>query len=629
MITKASIKLSIFSSIKCFLICSILTSAQSTLVASGIYSSNTKSREVSIVLPDGGKIEANRIFAQDLGKGNFSWNGKIQDTKIGYLTFSKVDGKIRGTINRIGETSLSFSGTDENLIFKEAKKHTGCGGCVVKDGLPHDPRRDAVPAKSWRNGETHVIDILVVYPAAVRSEAGSTADVEAAIATAVADTNLCYRKSLVPMQLRVVHMEEVSYTPTGQLNTDLSRLEGTNDGHIDNVHTLRDQYGADLVSLLTTDSDFGGLASTMTHPTLGFESSGFNVNVWDIIGAPDYVLAHEIGHNLGCLHNREDASWTSDYDYGDFSFGKRWMVGNEGYRTVMSYDSANLAYNNRIPHFSNPDVSYEGVTTGNAGSENNAKVLTLSAPYTANFRASVVQGIVTSVYDLNIKEGATGSFKVRLAAEPTGTLSMSAAISGDQNLVLSSPPTLTFDSSNWNIFQTVVVTAVDDTNTANGTATVTLSANGVNAYQVEVNETDTGNSSSSGYMVGGVVQNELGMGMPGVTMTFSDGSGPLTTDANGSFYIELSNGWSGTITPSRMATLFRHPVSVSILFPITQSGMLWSVLDPQFCMWISMRQVLEMGRLGPMRTLIFRMLYLRSGYLPKFGLPRAHTCPEN
>ena len=48
------------------------------------------------------------------------------------------------------------------------------------------------------NGETHVIDILVVYPAAVRSEAGSTADVEAAIATAVADTNLCIGRVLCP-----------------------------------------------------------------------------------------------------------------------------------------------------------------------------------------------------------------------------------------------------------------------------------------------------------------------------------------------------------------------------------------------------------------------------------------------
>ena len=213
-------------------------------------------------------------------------------------------------------------------------------------------------------------------------------------------------------------MEEVSYTPTGQLNTDLSRLEGTNDGYIDNVHTLRDQYGADLVSLLTTTSDYGGMANTMIHPSLGFESSGFNVNVWDIIGAPNYTLAHEIGHNLGCLHNREDATWTSEYDYGDFSFGKRWMVGNEGYRTVMSYDSANLAYNNRIPHFSNPNVSYEGVTTGNAGTEDNAKVLTLSAPYTANFRSSVVQGIVDLHFKCEHSGGATVSFKVRRQSLP-------------------------------------------------------------------------------------------------------------------------------------------------------------------------------------------------------------------
>ena len=92
-----------------FLVVGIFLSIQAGLVAREMHSANTKSREVSIVLPDGDKIEASRTFAQDLGKGNFSWNGKIQDTGIGYLTFSKVDGKIRGTINRIGETSLSFS----------------------------------------------------------------------------------------------------------------------------------------------------------------------------------------------------------------------------------------------------------------------------------------------------------------------------------------------------------------------------------------------------------------------------------------------------------------------------------------------------------------------------------------
>ena len=67
--------------------------------------------------------------------------------------------------------------------------------------------------------------------------------------------------------------------------------------------------------------------------------------------------------------------------------GKRWIVNSTGYRTVMSYNSSGSEYNVRIPHFSNPNVSYEGVATGNAGSEDNAKVLTLSAPYAANFHS--------------------------------------------------------------------------------------------------------------------------------------------------------------------------------------------------------------------------------------------------
>ena len=361
--------------------------------------SHRLSGKIWVEIPELGKLNAERIFSQDLGQSNFSWNGRVLGAQNGYLTFSNVRGRISGSLTRIGEPSYRFIGSVAGLNFEQVKVGTQCGGCIVENSLPQDPRYSAVPAKSWRNGEAHLIDLLIVTQSG-RSEAGNTADVEAAIASAVTDSNLCYRKSLVPIQLRVVHTAEVSYTPTGTLNIDLDRLETKSDGYMDSVHTLRDQYGADLVCLLTTDSDYGGLASTMSRPSLSFESSGFNVNVWDQLGAPSYTLAHEIGHNMGCLHNREDATWTSEYDYGEFCFGKRWLVGAEGYRTVMSYNNASQ-YNNRIPHFSNPSVSYEGVATGNVGTENNAKVLALSAPYTANFRSAVVQGIVTSVFDLS------------------------------------------------------------------------------------------------------------------------------------------------------------------------------------------------------------------------------------
>ena len=118
----------------------------------------------------------------------------------------------------------------------------------------------------------------------------------------------------------------------------------------------------------------------MQHPSHNFESSGFNVNVWDQLGAPSYTLAHEIGHNMGCLHNREDSTWDSDYELSAFCFGKRWYLGGQGYRTVMSYDSNPASYGNRIPFFSNPSVSYLGTSVGNAGTEDNAQVLSITAP---------------------------------------------------------------------------------------------------------------------------------------------------------------------------------------------------------------------------------------------------------
>ena len=324
---------------------------------------------------------------------------------------------------------------------------------------------------TWQSGDGNLIDLVVVYPESVRTAAGSTNALQADILAAVGDTNLCFRNSQLNLIARVVHMEEISYTPTGLLSTDLDRLIDKSDGHLDSVHLLRDQYGGDIVILLTTESDGGGLASTMSYPHHDFEELAFNVTVWDQMGAPEYTLTHEIGHNMGCLHNIEDVQNITEYFIlSEFSHGKRWIKDGIGYRTVMSYDTDPATYPQMVPFFSNPSVSYQDEVTGTETSDN-AKTLSITAPYVANFRTSIVQGIVSTNYDVDVTEGnLSSSFGIRLAVKPTESTTVTLSISGDSDLFVGSSQTLTFDDTNWNLPQTVQVLARADIDTDSGTA---------------------------------------------------------------------------------------------------------------------------------------------------------------
>ena len=77
---------------------------------------------------------------------------------------------------------------------------------------------------------------------------------------------------------------------------------------------------------------------------------------------------------------------------------------------------------------------------------------------------------------VTVTEGGTRIYKVKLATEPTDTVTVTILDPTDNSDVTTEPTTLTFNSNNYTTAQDVTVSAASDVNTADATATVTHTA---------------------------------------------------------------------------------------------------------------------------------------------------------
>jgi len=248
------------------------------------------------------------------------------------------------------------------------------------------PTASASPATSAATAGT-VIDVLVVYTPQAKNNASGQAGIEAKITNAVAMANQAYINSKIDMQINLVGMAETNYVETGNMSTSLTDLTGTGDGKMDEVHSLRNQLGADQVALVTADTSYCGYSWGMDSSWISsaFAPYAFSIVHDDSVYAclSNQTFAHELGHVQGDQHNIEDASGTGAYSY---SYGYR-LCQTGGLRTVMSYECTG---GTRVSYFSNPNVSLTtGEVTGSA-TANNAKSMTNTKAIVAAFRSAAV-----------------------------------------------------------------------------------------------------------------------------------------------------------------------------------------------------------------------------------------------
>jgi len=307
------------------------------------------------------------------------WTGTVLNTKRGSVVMA-VTGKIHSATITTDTASFALQHASEAAHWISERDPNR----LAPDGEPVRVPSGELPLRRTPTtlaDDGSIVDVMVVYTAAARAAAGGTTQMNNLIALGIAETNQGYANSNITQRVRLAHAAEVTYTESGSFSTDLGRLRSSTDGYIDNIHTLRDTYRADIVSLWVNSGDYCGLAYLLTDTTTDFSSRAFNVVRRDC-ATGYYSFAHEMGHNMGATHDQANSGGPGLFPY---SYGYQQKTVQPFFRTVMAYACSGGVNCERINYWSNPDVTYSGLVTGNA-TANNRLTLNNSRTTSANWR---------------------------------------------------------------------------------------------------------------------------------------------------------------------------------------------------------------------------------------------------
>ncbi len=193
-----------------------------------------------------------------------------------------------------------------------------------------------------------------------------------------------------------------AYQDDDSTDADLRAMRGT--GAIAGfVTTNQRDYGADQVVLLVggVKSDAVGRAwvgGSVAHSVVNYPFPTFNDGSRSTTTTSYMTACHELGHNFGCRHQRNDPGTTASDGNGLYHYGHTFPRSSGETGTIMSVYVAPTTIS-RVPYFSNPELTYEGNALGVAADQPraafNSRIMRENAAFVAGLTEEVAAPVIT------------------------------------------------------------------------------------------------------------------------------------------------------------------------------------------------------------------------------------------
>lgn len=347
--------------------------------------------DLEIPLPNGRTVKAKLSKTFSYSNKSKSWSYTIENEPKSELVLSAYDEVITGMYSsNLGEKVI-FHQTANNIIavstVNEAQLITqDSKNDFILNESSHQKVNADVCLQSTAICPSTTIDVLIAYTTAAKTAWGGASQSNSFIATAITNFNNALQNSGVSnTSINLVYSGEISYTESGSLSTDLPRFRNNNDGFMDDVHTLRTTYGADICALVTSSpTNTCGLGYLNTVPGNYTSNAAYSATVFSCV-VSNYSMAHEMGHNMGLRHDWYVDPLTSPCS-NHHGYTNRTAItlgtsstSSQRWRTIMAYNDecSDTGFNcSRINRWANPSVNYNtqptGIAIGNPNPSNEA-----------------------------------------------------------------------------------------------------------------------------------------------------------------------------------------------------------------------------------------------------------------